>query len=187
MGLVGLFMTAVGLSMDAFAVAICKGLSMKRVGFVKALIVGLYFGIFQAVMPLIGYMLGTQFEDMISVVSKWVAFALLALIGGKMIKESFDKRGDKLEDESLTFKAMLPLALATSIDALAAGMAFALLRVDIVPVVSFIGVTTLLLSMLGVKMGHVFGSRFKSEAELVGGVVLVIMGLKILIEHLMGG
>jgi len=188
-----LMVTAIGLSMDAFAVAICKGLSMKRVSLINALIVGLYFGVFQAIMPMIGFMLGTRFESMISVASKWLAFGLLAVIGGRMITESFDEGDEKGRDGSLAFRAMLPLALATSIDALAAGVAFAFLGVGepsgmgILPEVACIGATTMLLSMLGVKVGHVFGARFKSKAELVGGAALVIIGLKILLEHLLSG
>lgn len=182
MGLFELFLVAVGLSMDAFAVAICKGLSMPKMSWKKAAVVGLYFGGFQALMPLIGYFLGIQFESMITNFDHWVAFALLALIGGNMIKESFS--GEEKCDDSVRFKDMIMLSLATSIDALAIGVTFAFLKVSIVPAVSFIGVITFGLSIVGVKVGNVFGSRFKSKAEFAGGVILVLMGIKILLEHL---
>ena len=185
MSLFELFIIAVGLSMDAFAVAVCKGLSMRRATLKNALIVGLYFGVFQAAMPLIGYFLGISLADQITAYDHWIAFALLAIIGGKMIYESFHKDADG-EDEGgeVTLKKMLPLAVATSIDALAVGVSFAVLRVSIFPAVTFIGVVTLTLSMLGVKIGNIFGAKFKSKAELAGGVILILMGTKILLEHL---
>ena len=185
MSLFELFIIAVGLSMDAFAVAGCKGLSMRRATLKNALIVGLYFGVFQAAMPLIGYFLGVSLADQITAYDHWIAFALLAIIGGKMIYESFHKDADG-EDEGgeVTFQKMLPLAVATSIDALAVGVSFAFLRVSIFPAVTFIGVVTLTLSMLGVKIGNIFGAKFKSKAELAGGVILILMGTKILLEHL---
>ena len=185
MSLFELFIIAVGLSMDAFAVAVCKGLSMRRATLKNALIVGLYFGVFQAAMPLIGYFLGVSLADQITSYDHWIAFALLAIIGGKMIYESFHKDADG-EDEGgeVTFQKMLPLAVATSIDALAVGVSFAFLRVSIFPAVTFIGVVTLTLSMLGVKIGNIFGAKFKSKAELAGGVILILMGTKILLEHL---
>jgi len=199
-----LLLIAVGLSMDAFAVAVCAGLTMPKVTIKKSLIVGLYFGIFQAAMPLIGYMLATQFADKITAFDHWIAFALLSFIGGKMIMGSFKKEGcsdrecptetctdrecpggerPDTKETSLKPAKMLPLALATSIDALAVGVSFAFLKLDIVPVVLSIGITTLILSMAGVKIGNVFGTRFKSKAELTGGIILVLMGLKILFEH----
>lgn len=200
-----LFLIAVGLSMDAFAIAACAGLTMKKVTVKKSLIVGLYFGISQALMPLAGFFLATWFADMIESFDHWMAFLLLAIIGGRMIMGSFTKEGctdrecpvencadrecpggkrpDRSE-ASLAPAVMLPLAIATSIDALAIGVSFAFLRVDIVPAVMFIGVTTLALSMAGVKIGQLFGTRFKSKAELAGGVILVLMGLKILLEHM---
>ena len=185
MSLFELFIIAVGLSMDAFAVAVCKGLSMRRATLKNALIVGLYFGVFQAAMPLIGYFLGISLADQITAYDHWIAFALLAIIGGKMIYESFHKDADG-EDEGgeVTLKKMLPLAVATSIDALAVGVSFAFLRVSIFPAVTFIGVVTLTLSMLGVKIGNIFGAKFKSKAELAGGVILILMGTKILLDHL---
>lgn len=182
MGLTELFILAVGLSMDAFAVAICKGLSIRRLRWRDALIVGAYFGLFQAGMPVLGYLLGSTFSSLITSVDHWIAFVLLSLIGGNMIRES---RGDEEScDPSLRFRDMVVLAVATSIDALAVGVTFAFLRVDIVPAVSFIGLVTFVLSMVGVKVGNVFGAKYKSRAELFGGIVLILMGLKILLEHL---
>ena len=186
MNLIELFVLAVGLSMDAFAVAICAGLTMPKATFKKALIVGLYFGVFQAGMPLVGYFAASLFADKITAYDHWIAFALLCFLGGKMIWESRKKEeaSGEISEASLGPKKMLPLAVATSIDALAVGVSFAFLRVSIVPAVSFIGFTTLAISMAGVKIGNVFGRRFKSKAELAGGVILVLIGLKILIEHL---
>ena len=181
-----LFIIAVGLSMDALAVAICKGLSMAKMSWRKGIIVGLWFGGFQALMPLIGYLLGAQFESKITAFDHWIAFILLGLIGGNMIREGVSGDEEKTDD-SVSIKSMLPLAIATSIDALAVGVTFAFLRVNIVYAVSFIGVITFLLSTAGVKVGNVFGARYKSKAEIAGGVILILMGLKILIEHLMGG
>jgi len=187
MSVVELFILAVGLSMDAFAVAICKGLCMRKVTIKKAGIVGLYFGIFQAGMPLIGYILGSQFSDKISSIDHWIAFILLSLIGISMIKEALEKNEENecsIEEAELSFKNMSILAIATSIDALAVGVTFAFLKVNIVPAVSFIGVTTLILSMIGVKIGNIFGVKYKSKAELFGGIILILMGIKILLEHL---
>ena len=187
MSVVELFILAVGLSMDAFAVAICKGLCMRKVTIKKAGIVGLYFGLFQAGMPMIGYILGSQFSDKISSIDHWIAFILLSLIGISMIKESLEKEEKsecKTEEEELSFKNMSILAVATSIDALAVGVTFAFLKVNIIPEVSFIGITTLVLSMIGVKIGNIFGVKYKSKAELVGGIILILMGIKILLEHL---
>ena len=181
-----LFIIAVGLSMDALAVAICKGLSMAKMSWKKGIIVGRWFGGFQALMPLIGYLLGAQFESRITAFDHWIAFILLGLIGGNMIREGVSGDEEKTDD-SVSIKSMLPLAIATSIDALAVGVTFAFLRVNIVYAVSFIGVITFLLSTVGVKVGNVFGARYKSKAEIAGGVILILMGLKILIEHLMGG
>lgn len=183
MNLFSLFLIAVGLSMDAFAVSICKGLAMKNITIKKALIVGLWFGGFQGLMPAIGYLLGTQFEKYITNIDHWIAFVLLFIIGGNMIKEALSKEEEEAND-SLAFKEMLLLALATSIDALAVGVTFAFLKVQIIPAVSFIGVITFTLSAIGVKIGNIFGSRYKSKAELAGGIILILMGCKILLEHL---
>ena len=181
-----LFIIAVGLSMDALAVAICKGLSMAKMSWRKGIIVGLWFGSFQALMPLIGYLLGAQFESKITAFDHWIAFIRLGQIGGNIIRDGVSGAQEKTDD-SVSIKSMLPLAIATSIDALAVGVTFAFLRVNIVYAVSFIGVITFLLSTVGVKVGNVFGARYKSKAEIAGGVILILMGLKILIEHLMGG
>ena len=174
---------AVGLSMDAFAVSVCKGLSIQRLKLRHALIVGAWFGAFQALMPAIGWLLGSSFAELIESVDHWIAFVLLALIGGNMIREAVGKDEEEC-DPSLAPLTMLLLAVATSIDALAVGVTFAFLRVDILPAVTLIGVCTFLISAAGVKVGNVFGVRYKSKAELAGGVVLVLIGLKILLEHL---
>ncbi len=185
MGLLELFLLAVGLSMDAFAVAVCKGLGMRRVTLKNAALVGGYFGIFQAGMPLIGYFLGKQFASYIVAVDHWIAFSLLAFLGIRMIVESRKKDcGDCHEEADLRLRTMLVLAVATSIDALAVGISLAFLQVDILSAVFFIGVITFTLSMIGVKVGNVFGKKWESRAELAGGVILVLIGLNILLEHL---
>lgn len=177
-----LLIIAIGLSMDAFAVAICKGLSMQKMSYKNAVKTGLYFGGFQALMPFIGYLLGTQFKGYITSIDHWIAFALLSIIGIKMIKESRSEY-ERLDD-SFNLKNMLVLSIATSIDALAVGVTFAFLQVDIVFAVSIIGITTFIFSFIGVKIGNVFGAKFKSKAELTGGIILIAMGIKILVEHL---
>jgi len=182
MGFGALLLLAVGLSMDAFAVSICKGLSMKKATVKAGAVCGVWFGGFQALMPLIGYLLGVNFRELIERFDHWIAFVLLALIGISMIREACDK--EEAMDDDFSFRAMLPLALATSIDALAVGVTFAFLAVDIVPAVVFIGVITFVLSAIGVKVGNVFGMKYKSKAELFGGIVLILMGCKILLEHL---
>ena len=188
MGLIELFVLAVGLSMDAFAVAVCKGLSMRKITLKNAGIVGIYFGGFQAGMPLIGYFLGLQFKDYIMSIDHWIAFVLLVYLGIKMIQEALSKDDDiepiQSEKELLSFKNMSILAIATSIDALAVGITLAFLQVDIVPAVTFIGIITFVLSMVGVKIGNVFGMKYKSKAEFFGGAILILMGCKILLEHL---
>ena len=185
MGFIELLLIAVGLSMDAFAVAVCKGLSVGKRGWRHFLAVGLWFGGFQALMPAIGYLLGTTFEKYITSVDHWVAFVLLGLIGGNMLKEGFSREEEKEENTSFGFRAMLPLAVATSIDALAVGITFALLpEVNIFSAVGLIGVTTFCLSALGLKVGNIFGLKYKSKAEVAGGIILILMGLKILLEHL---
>ena len=182
MGFVELLLVAVGLSMDAFAVSVCKGLSVKKVGVKHAALAGLYFGGFQFLMPVIGYLLGFRFESVIESIDHWVAFVLLAFIGGNMIKESFGK-GEELNDD-FGVKTMLLMAIATSIDALAVGITFAFLEVQILPAAGLIGVTTFLLSFVGIYIGNAFGTRYKSRAELAGGIILVVIGVKILFEHL---
>lgn len=183
MGLLELFLLAVGLSMDAFAVSICKGLALKKVTAPNMAWVGLWFGGFQALMPIAGYAVGVQFKDQITAVDHWIAFVLLALIGGNMIRESFSKE-EGCADASLSFRKMFPLAVATSIDALAVGVSFAFLDVNIGAAATFIGVVTFLFSAAGVKVGSLFGARYKSRAELAGGIILVLLGVKILLEHL---
>ena len=183
MKLAELFIIAAGLSMDAFAVSICKGLSVQKVRPRHALITGLYFGGFQALMPLIGYLLGVRFQEAITSIDHWIAFVLLALIGINMIREALSKEEESVNDR-FDLKTMLPLAVATSIDALAVGVTFAFLQVQIVPAVSFIGIITFVLSMAGVKIGNVFGLKYKNKAGLAGGIVLIAMGAKILLEHL---
>lgn len=180
MSILELFILAVGLSMDAFAVSVCKGLSLGKIKPKHMCIAGAWFGGFQALMPLIGYFLGSFFAELIEKYDHWVAFVLLAIIGGNMIKESFGK--DEKVDSSMDVKSMLLLAIATSIDALAVGVTFAFLQVQIVPAVSFIGVITFIFSAVGVKIGSLFGTKYKSKAELFGGIVLVLIGIKILLE-----
>ena len=184
MDFLSLFILAVGLSMDAFAVAVCKGLALKKIAFRHALTVGLWFGIFQALMPLLGYLLAAQFKDAIAAYDHWIAFILLALIGGNMIREAVFEKEEAETDGALSFRSMLPLAVATSIDALAVGVTFAFLDVRIVPSVTLIGVTTLILSMLGVKAGSLFGAKYEQKAEILGGVILILLGVKTLLEHL---
>ena len=224
MGLLELFILAIGLSMDAFAVSICKGLALPKINLKSAGIVGLWFGAFQALMPLIGYLLGVNFRSYIVSIDHWIAFVLLALIGANMIKEALSdddeeeeseirnlKRGpeegtigvcsldscsisptgqvalsraDNRIKEILGFKTMFLLAVATSIDALAMGVTFAFLNVNIIPAISFIGVVTFTCSAIGVKIGNIFGLKYKSKAEIAGGVILILLGCKILIEHL---
>jgi len=182
MNFLGLFLIAVGLSMDAFAVAVCKGLSMQRMQWGNAFIVSLYFASFQAIMPLIGYYIGVQFSEHIVQVDHWVAFVLLSIIGGNMILESRNK--DEVFDDRMNFSHMLILAVATSIDALAIGVTFAFLKVNIIEAVCQIGLITLFFSMIGVKIGTIFGAKYKSTAEFAGGMILILMGIKILLEHL---
>ncbi len=183
MTLLNLFLIAVGLSMDAFAVSVCKGLAMEKAPLKKAAIAGVWFGSFQALMPLLGYLLGSRFEKYITHIDHWITFGLLALIGANMVKEAFSKEEEKASS-TMYFKEMFLLAVATSIDALAVGITFAFLRVDLLPAVCLIGATTFVLSALGVKVGNLFGSRYKSRAELAGGILLILMGVKILLEHL---
>lgn len=181
MGIIELFVLAVGLSMDAFAVSVCKGLSLGKIKWKHMCIAGAWFGGFQALMPLIGYFLGRFFADMIEQYDHWVAFILLVLIGGNMVKEALGGEEEDL-DCSMSPKTMFVLAVATSIDALAVGVTFAFLKVAIVPAVTFIGVVTFVCSAIGVKIGSIFGVKYKSKAELCGGIILVLIGVKILLE-----
>ena len=183
MGLLELFILAVGLSMDAFAVSVCKGLAMPKITVKKAAVVGIWFGGFQALMPALGYLLGSQFKDSITAIDHWIAFILLGIIGGNMIREACSGECEN-ESDSLDIKTMFLLAVATSIDALAVGITFAFLKVNIAAAVSFIGITTFIISAAGVKIGNIFGTKYKSKAELAGGIILILLGPKILLEHL---
>ena len=184
MSLLKLFLLAVGLSMDAFGVSVCKGLSCKKLTIKRCLIVGAWFGVFQALMPLIGYFLGAQLEACITAIDHWIAFGLLLLIGANMIREALGKESTEEIDGSISFHTMLLLAIATSIDALAVGITFAFLEVNIWVAVGIIGVTTFVLSLVGVAVGNRFGARYERTATVVGGVVLILIGLKILAEHI---
>lgn len=182
MSFVEMLLIAVGLAMDAFAISICKGLSVKHLELKHSVLAGSYFGGFQFLMPVIGYVLGSRFEMAIKSFDHWVAFGLLAVIGANMIHEAFSD--DEKLDDDFSVKNMLLMAIATSIDALAVGISFACLGVDILPPALMIGVITFMLSAFGIRIGHVFGTRYKAKAEFVGGLILVCMGLKILLEHL---
>ena len=183
MHLLELFAIAVGLSMDAFAVSVCKGLSLRSYRPGRSLLAGLYFGGFQALMPLLGWLLGVRFQQVIVRVDHWIAFGLLAVIGGNMLREALSGE-EECEDDSLAPGAMVLLALATSIDALAVGVGFAFLDVNITAAAGFIGAVTFTLSAVGVKVGSVFGAKYKARAEIAGGAILILMGTKILLEHL---
>lgn len=183
MGIAELLIIAVGVSMDAFAVSICKGLSVQNIRPVHAIKTGLWFGGFQALMPLIGYFLGVSFTDFVSSVDHWIAFILLGIIGGNMIKESFSKEEECCHTPDFSFRTMLVMAVATSIDALAVGVSLAFLRVDIWNAVMLIGIITGLFSIVGVYIGNLFGNRYKSRAEFAGGFILLVMGIKILLDH----
>ena len=184
MDIISLLLLAVGLSMDAFAVSVCKGLALKKVSLRHMCIVGAWFGGFQALMPSLGYLLGSRFEQYITAIDHWIAFVLLVLIGANMIREALSKEEAEEANASLAFQTMLLMAVATSIDALAVGITFAFLSVHIVPAALTIGATTFLLSAAGVKVGSVFGLRYKKRAEIAGGVILCLLGVKILLEHL---
>ncbi len=183
MELIEILIIAIGLSMDAFAVSIGKGLSVAKSKLSYYIKVGLWFGGFQALMPLIGYLLGYSFADAVADFDHWIAFALLAIIGGNMIKEAVGNKEDEENNADFSIKALFVLAVATSIDALAAGVSFAFLKTDIISSITIIGITTFLFSIVGFKIGNIFGNRYKKKAELVGGVILITIGLKILIEH----
>ena len=183
MGVLELLLLSVGLAMDAFAVSVCKGISMKKMNWKKAIIIGLYFGGFQALMPTIGYFLGAAFQSLITSIDHWIAFILLGIIGGGMIKESFGDEEENRNDD-VSFKTMIVLAIATSIDALAIGITFAFLNVNLVLAISLIGIITFILSVFGTKIGNRFGDKYEKKAEFLGGVILVLLGIKILLEHL---
>ena len=183
MGVVEILLISLGLAMDAFAVSVCKGLAMKKMSWKKAIIIGLYFGVFQAVMPTIGFFLGTTFERFITNIDHWIAFILLVGIGINMIKEAFDEESENGND-NVDIKTMLVLSMATSIDALAIGITFACLKMHILIPVITIGVTTFIISVIGVKIGNRFGDKYEKKAETMGGVILILLGTKILLEHL---
>lgn len=187
MSLIEIILMAVSLSMDAFAVALCKGLALKKINIKSCAIVGLWFGAFQGLMPMIGYFLGSSFAEKITSIDHWIAFILLAIIGGNMIKEAMEKDEEKVND-SLGFKTMLIMAIATSIDALAVGVSFAFTDFEPDRFVYFafalIGIITFTLSSIGVKIGNIFGTKYKSKAEFAGGLILILLGLKILLEGL---
>ncbi len=187
MGIVELLLTAIALSMDGFAVSVCKGLGMRRMRYDQALVISLYFGVFQALMPLIGWLLGTSFSRYIQAFDHWIAFVLLAFLGGKMLWDVFHEKEDGEQESAerrLDHRELFMLAIATSIDALAVGIAFACLDVNIWSSISIIGVTTLVISFAGVWIGNRFGNRFQKKAEIAGGLVLILIGVKILAEHL---
>ena len=183
MGIFEILIISIGLAMDAFAVSICKGLSMKKINWKNVIIIALYFGLFQAIMPVIGYFLGTTFSEFVKNIDHWVAFILLTIIGIDMIKASTDDEIEKRNDK-LDFKTMLLLALATSIDALAIGVTFAFFEVNMSLAIPIIGSMAFILSLIGVVIGNKFGDKFQNKAELIGGIILIIIGLKILLEHL---
>lgn len=183
MNTIEIMLVGLGLAMDAFAVAICKGLSMKKMEWNKAVIIAIYFGLFQAVMPIIGYIIGATFRNLIESVDHWIAFILLGIIGINMVKESFDNEEERKNDR-IDIKTMILLSIATSIDALVVGITFAFFKNNIVKSVTIIGFITLILSLIGVKIGNKFGDKFQNKAELTGGIILIIIGTKILLEHL---
>ena len=183
MGLVELIILSVGLAMDAFAVAVCKGLSMPKMSWKKGCIIGAYFGIFQALMPAAGYLLGVNFQEKIQSIDHWIAFILLGIIGLNMLKEALSKETETA-NASVKFRDMLILAIATSIDALAVGITFAFLKVNVLLAIGLIGIITFTISVAGVKIGNIFGSKYEKKAELAGGLILILLGAKILLEHL---
>ena len=184
MSIIEIALIGVGLAMDAFAVSICKGLAMRRMNYKKAIIIAAFFGVFQALMPALGYVLGTTFANKIAAIDHWIAFILLSLIGANMIKEALSSDDDECQDDSLRLGDLTMLSIATSIDALAVGITFAFFNVSLLLSVSMIGIITFIICVIGVKVGNVFGEKYKSKAELAGGLILIVMGAKILIDHL---
>ena len=184
MSIIEIALIGVGLAMDAFAVSICKGLAMRRMNYKKAIIIAAFFGVFQALMPALGYVLGTTFANKIAAIDHWIAFILLALIGANMIKEALSSDDDECQDDSLRLGDLIMLSIATSIDALAVGITFAFFNVSLLLSVSMIGIITFIICVIGVKVGNVFGEKYKSKAELAGGLILIVMGAKILSDHL---
>lgn len=188
MGIIEFFLIGVGLSMDAFAVSVCKGLNMRKINKAHCFVIALFFGGFQAIMPLTGWLLGRQFEQYITAIDHWIAFGLLVLLGVKMIVDACKAEEEEIHktESKLDLKELFVMAVATSIDALAVGITFAFLNVNIVLAITIIGCTTFVLSIVGVFVGNIFGSRYKNRAEIAGGIILILIGIKILIEHLMG-
>ena len=184
MKIIEIILISISLAMDAFAVSICKGLSMSKMDWKKAIIIGLYFGIFQALMPTIGYFLGTTFETLVTSFDHWIIFILWFVIGGNMILESFSQSDENDESSDINFSSMVVLAIATSIDALAVGITFAFMDINIFSTVSLIGLITFVLTVIGVKIGNKFGNKYESKAKLLGGIILILIGVKILFEHL---
>lgn len=187
MGFIEIFLIGVGLSMDAFAVSVCKGLGMHRINYAHAIVIALFFGVFQAVMPLLSWLLGSTFAVYVTAVDHWIAFALLAFVGGKMLWDAFhdDEQADvEKSDSKLDVKELVMLAIATSIDALAVGISFSFLDINIFEAIAIIGCTTFVLSFFGVVIGNKFGSRFEKPSQIIGGIVLIAIGVKILLEHL---
>lgn len=185
MGIIEIILLSIGLGMDAFAVSVCKGISIKKMDYKKSIIIGLYFGAFQALMPVIGYFLGETFSEFISNIDHWIAFILLTIIGGKMIKDAISKEKENENyNDDISFKTMIVLAIATSIDALAVGITFAFFKVNVLLSVTLIGIITFILSVIGTKIGNRFGNKYEKNAELIGGTILILIGLKILCEHL---
>ncbi len=187
MGFIEIFLIGTGLSMDAFAVSVCKGLGMHRIDYGRALVIALFFGVFQGLMPVIGWALGSAFAVYVTTIDHWIAFVLLAAVGGKMLWDAFHDDGEGCcceDDDKLDLRELLMLAIATSIDALAVGISFSFLQIDIVEAAFIIGITTFCLSIIGVVVGNRFGARFEKPAQIVGGIVLIAIGLKILLEHL---
>jgi putative Mn2+ efflux pump MntP len=183
LGIIELIILSIGLAMDAFAVAVCKGLAMPKMNWKKGIIIGTYFGIFQALMPLVGYLLGVRFQESIQNIDHWIAFILLGVIGLNMLKEATSKETEASND-SIKLKDMLILGIATSIDALAVGITFAFLKVNIWLAISLIGIITFVISVAGVKIGNIFGDKYEKKAEFAGGLILILLGCKILFEHL---
>ena len=184
--MIGIILIAVGLAMDAFAVSVCKGLSMKKISIKKLLIIAVYFGVFQALMPVIGFFLGESFESLVTSIDHWIALILLSFIGINMLKEAFGKSEEDNKNDDTSFKTMIILAIATSIDALAVGITFAFLEINIFVIATIIGVITFIISAIGVIIGNKFGDKYEKKAEIFGGVILILMGIKILLEHLFG-
>ena len=188
MGFIEIFFIGTGLSMDAFAVSVCKGLGMHRIDYGRALVIALFFGVFQGLMPVIGWLVGSAFAVYVTAVDHWIAFALLAFVGGKMLWDAFHDEGEEEDDETSTQKLdlreLFMLAIATSIDALAVGISFSFLQIDIAAAALIIGCTTFVLSLVGVVVGNRFGARFEKPSQIAGGIVLIAIGLKILLEHL---